>query len=88
MQGTKSLDLLPRISINNLHYIKCGTKLFLGSDSRILFLDEYYGKKYYSSFEIGNRFSTLCVKTNNLPKTAKAIGKLMKVAFVTDRFLK
>lgn len=66
MHGTKSLDLLPRISINNLHYIKCGTKLFLGSDSRILFLDEYYGKEYYPSLEIGNnvsignRFSALC----------------------------
>lgn len=88
MHGTKSLVLLSRISINNLHYSKCGTKLFLGSDSRILFLDEYYGKEFYSSLEIGNRFSTLCAKPNNLTKTAKAIGKLMKVDFVTDRFSK
>lgn len=72
IRGAKALDLLPRISVNNLRYIKCGNKLFLGSDSRILFLDEYYGEKYSPSLEIGNnvsignRFSALCAAPINI----------------------
>ena len=59
----------PRLNARRLQHLTVGNNINIGSDARLLFIDEYAGQKYQpgliigSNVDIGNRFSALSAAT-------------------------
>lgn len=68
-QGCRHFYIGPRLYLNRLKYLQLGNNFYLGKDSRILFINEYFGQKYNPIFKIGenvtlnNHFTALCADT-------------------------
>lgn len=68
-QKCKMFSIGPRLNARRLQHLTVGNNINIGSDARLLFIDEYAGQKYQpgliigSNVDIGNRFSALSAAT-------------------------